>query len=94
MTVGELLDDLAAKDIRFSVAGDRLLIDAPKGAMTLELRSTLADRKAEVLGELRRRELYEVPEGWSPKGWADRLSYLSDRCIHPGRAAERGQADG
>ncbi len=28
-----------------------------------------------------------VPAGWSPRGWAQRLTYMSDVCMHEHKAA-------
>ena len=29
---------------------------------------------------------FEVPEGWTRHGWAERLRYLAQRCLDSGRA--------
>jgi thioesterase domain-containing protein len=47
--VSELLADLAAKDIKVWVEGDRLRCNAPAGALTAELRDQLRDRKGEII---------------------------------------------
>ena len=44
----ELLADLAVKDIKVWVEGDRLRCSAPAGAMTAELRDQLKGRKGEI----------------------------------------------
>lgn len=55
MTARALLADLADRDIRLSVAGDKLRINAPRGALTAELRQTLSEHKPELLEMLRQR---------------------------------------
>lgn len=50
MTAHELLSQLRAKGVEVSASGDgRLVIDAPKGTITEDLRSSLAAHKAELL---------------------------------------------
>ena len=50
MTAHELLSQLRAKGVKVSATGDgRLVIDAPKGTITEDLRSSLATHKAELL---------------------------------------------
>jgi TubC N-terminal docking domain/HEAT repeats len=50
MTAHELLSQLRAKGVAVSASGDdRLVVDAPKGTITEELRSSLATHKAELL---------------------------------------------
>lgn len=53
MSVAALLAELRRRDIRVWDDGDRLQCDAPRGAMTPELRAQLADRKEELLEFLR-----------------------------------------
>ncbi len=52
MTARALLADLAARDVRLSVAGDRLRVNAPRGVLTTELRRTLSEHKVELLSLL------------------------------------------
>jgi hypothetical protein len=49
MTAAELLAELNRRGISLRVQGDRLELDAPRGALTPELRRALADHKAELL---------------------------------------------
>jgi hypothetical protein len=42
MTLAELLTVVRAADIRLEARGDRLVFDAPHGALTPELRAALA----------------------------------------------------
>ncbi len=53
MTLSELLISLTKHGIELELNGDSLRIRAPKGALTPELRTTLADRKAELMAFLR-----------------------------------------
>ena len=49
MTTSELLAELDQRDIRLSVKGGKLLIDAPERSLTALLRSELADHKQELI---------------------------------------------
>ena len=53
MTTLELLSNLISKDIEIWADGDRLRYNAPKGALTPDLRKELAARKSEILALLR-----------------------------------------
>ena len=53
MTTLELLSNLSSKDIEIWADGDRLRYNAPKGALTPDLRKELAARKPEILALLR-----------------------------------------
>ncbi|MCP1847897.1 MULTISPECIES: thioesterase domain-containing protein [unclassified Bradyrhizobium] len=52
MQFSELLADLAVKDIKVWVDGDRLRCNAPAGALTAELRDQLQGRKGEIIAFL------------------------------------------
>ena len=52
MTLAELLTVVRAADIRLEARGDRLVFDAPRGALTPELRSALVQQKAALLMRL------------------------------------------
>ncbi|RVB77902.1 MULTISPECIES: thioesterase domain-containing protein [unclassified Mesorhizobium] len=52
MQFPELLADLAVKDIKVWVEGDRLRCNAPAGALTAEFRDQLRDRKGEIIAFL------------------------------------------
>lgn len=52
-TIAELLEHLGALDIRLALDGDRLSVNAPKGAIGAELRTQLAARKEELKEHLR-----------------------------------------
>ena len=62
MTAHELLSQLREKGVEVKTSGDdRLVIDAPKGTVTEELRSALAANKSELLRILKF-EKQAVPE--------------------------------
>jgi hypothetical protein len=52
MTLAELLTVVRAADIRLEARGDRLVFDAPHGALTPELRTALAEQKPALLALL------------------------------------------
>jgi hypothetical protein len=60
MTAHELLSELRTKGVQVSASGDgRLVIDAPKGTITEDLRSSLAAHKAELLEILKKPDVVE-----------------------------------
>jgi hypothetical protein len=67
MTVDTLLEGLRNRGILISVSGGRLVIDAPRGVVNLELLAALKQRKAEILTALE----------------ADRLATGYGRCPGP-----------
>src|SRR5919197_4011240 len=50
VTAAELLAELQGRGVRLEAIGGRLRYDAPKGALTPELRRAMAAHKAEILG--------------------------------------------
>jgi hypothetical protein len=52
MTAAEILVIARSNDIAIAVQGDRLIVDAPPGALTPELRAELARHKAALLALL------------------------------------------
>ena len=88
MTAQALLADLAACDVHLRVAGDKLRVNAPRGALTAELRRTLSDHKPELLEALRQRTPGQYLASLSlwfagqPKHHAalDRFGELADEC--------------
>ncbi|MDZ7269341.1 MAG: amino acid adenylation domain-containing protein [candidate division KSB1 bacterium] len=52
MTTIEFLSHLRTRNIQLSVEGDKLRLNAPRGALTEELRAELTRRKAEILAFL------------------------------------------
>ena len=63
MTPAELLTLVRAADIRLEARGDRLVFDAPHGALTPALRSALAQQKAALLRLLAPVELVTLKGG-------------------------------
>ena len=52
MTLAELLTVVTEADIRLEARGDRLVFDAPHGALTPDLRTALAEQKPALLAWL------------------------------------------
>ncbi len=65
MTAASLLAQLQGIGANLRVKGDRLLIDAPKGAITPELRQQLASRKPELMALLAQAPRQSVPDAES-----------------------------
>src|SRR5258708_38469951 len=61
MTVDILLSELRTAGITLAVEGNELRFCAPVGAMTAELKSTLAARKRELVEALRSAEPSPIP---------------------------------
>ncbi len=75
MTAGTLLSELREKGVEVKTSGDdRLIIDAPKGTITPELRSALAEHKAELLQILKTEQQAQPPEPIAPKHAAPKTS--------------------
>ena len=53
MNPAKLIEELLSRGVLIEAEGERLRLDAPKGALTPELRSVLADRKLEIIALLR-----------------------------------------
>jgi len=49
----QFLSDLRSLGVILSLDGERLICNAPKGALTAQIRQQLADRKQEILAFLR-----------------------------------------
>jgi amino acid adenylation domain-containing protein len=87
----DFLERLRRLDIRVALEGDRLGVDAPKGALTPELREELARRKQEVVAFLGERRV-EVPlepvarGGPLPVSFTQELMWFFDR-LQPGITA-------
>lgn len=52
MNAAELLSTLRESGVSLETAGDRLIVDAPKGAVTPELKEALSTHKSEILAIL------------------------------------------
>ena len=62
MTPQELLSHLRARGVEIKTSGDdRLLIDAPRGAVTEELRAALSTNKAALLKILQNEDASATP---------------------------------
>lgn len=61
MTVDVLLTELTKRDVVLSVNGDRLLFDAPIGALTPELRAAITAHRAELIRQLSATAAANVP---------------------------------
>ena len=72
MTGEVLLEQLRDRDIRLSANGDRLVIDAPRGALTEQFRRSLQEHKAELLAIVT-----------APDQWVRRASVLFSGLAHP-----------
>ncbi len=89
-TAEALIESLARRGVRLSRRGDRLHVEAPRGAVTAALRETLLARKPELLVALtageasapRRAVLHFRLRGHSPNAWATALG-------RPGEPLER-----
>jgi hypothetical protein len=58
MTATTILAQLQASGVSLGVvAPDRLRVEAPRGVVTAEVQATLAKHKAEIIAELRRRDV-------------------------------------
>ena len=75
MNAHALLEDLRSQDVRHRVDSGRLVVDAPVGAITDEIRTTLAEHKPKLLKllEWEQRKLEE----------ADRRGLLIRWSEHP-----------
>jgi hypothetical protein len=63
MTPAELLTVVRAADIRLEARGDRLVFDAPRGALTPDLRAALAEQKSALLAWLAPAEFVTLKGG-------------------------------
>ncbi len=77
MNARALLENLKSQDVRLEVDGERLVVDAPAGAITDEIRTILAEHKSKLLRllEWEQRKLEEADRRglviqWSKEpGW-------------------------
>ena len=64
MTATDLLEDLIAQNVVLTVDRTRLLIDAPKGVVTPELRQAIAKHKPTIIEMLTGPPESEVRQRW------------------------------
>jgi hypothetical protein len=62
MTLPQLMDALEVLGVSLSV---RLLVDAPAGVITPEIRQSLADHKPEFIARLAQRDSAPLPRCWT-----------------------------
>jgi TubC N-terminal docking domain len=61
-----LLEDLRSRDGRLDADGERLIVDAPAGTVTEEIRTALADLKPKLLKLLEWEQRKLSAAGWKP----------------------------
>ena len=94
MTARELLSQLREKGVELSTAGDeRLVIDAPKGTITPELRSALAENKSELIKILSAPAIEPTPAAPADE-WTPPVLEKEPERIQAAPAEERPGLDG
>lgn len=53
MNAAELIEELRSQGVLLEAEGDRIRVDAPRGTLTPQVRSILAERKQEIIALLR-----------------------------------------
>jgi hypothetical protein len=87
MTAHELLLQLRAKGVEVNASGDgRLIIDAPKGTITEDLRSSLSTHKAELLEILKQQNALDAPP--SREVVAEMLPVAAEKSLVVARPVE------
>ena len=85
MTLAELLTVVRAADIRLEARGDRLVFDAPPGALTTELRAALVEQKPALPAWLAPVEFVTLKGGLTIPVPALRLALGSSLAVSPRR---------
>ena len=78
MNAHALLEDLKSQDVRLEVDGELLVVDAPAGAITDEIRITLAEHKPKLLKLLKweRRKLEEADRRGLVIRWSEEPGWI------------------
>jgi hypothetical protein len=73
-----LLEDLRSQDVRLKADGERLVVDAPAGTITDEIRITLAENKPKLLKllEWERRKLEEADRRGLVIRWSEHPDWI------------------
>jgi len=84
----KLLEDLRGRDVRLEADGDgRLLVDAPPGVITEDVREALAEHKGRLLALLRWERVLDSSEaerGEEPRAADDGRRFDARPSRHPG----------
>ncbi len=80
MKVTDLIADLAVHDVRLSSDGNSLRVDAPEGAITDEIRQTIADNKSELVSALCLRSVFSIDEFGKMVGCPERAWQLTSQA--------------
>ena len=88
MIAEAILRQLAERNVELQLEGDRLRFRAPAGALTDDLRASIADHRAEIIGLLRPRPALSAGErcvmcDW--RGWVDEPPVNGRIRTHCGR---------
>ena len=89
MTVATLLRDLAERDVRITLKGDRLQLSAAEGALSDELRGEIVSRKDEIVAFLQQSldgPAEAMPLHRAPRGQRVPLSFGQQRLVEIARA--------
>jgi hypothetical protein len=79
MNASTLLDDLRSRDVLLEADGERLVVDAPAGVVTEDLRASLAEHKPSLLKilEWERSKLEEADRRGFVAKWSRELGWIS-----------------
>ncbi len=94
MTALELLNDLRQQDIHLQCAGDKLRVNAPKGAVTPELRTALLEQKAALLALLSEQALPSDEPDQGQPGQVSMEAEIATVCCVCGAEVEQYSEQG